>query len=292
MTRNDTNPSAHGYRPHGRVTLRRLPGRVRWTPSSRNSGTPVSGASDRQHSCIERSTTWPRPVRRTRAQGEHRRVDGEQRRHVGGELHRRGRGHRRPVGEAERVGHAGRRPRHQLGALPAARGPVSPNGLTATTTWRSWAGAGSPLRRVDVADHHVGGRRCSRRVLLAARRGHDGPLALREERPPQRGFRAVVPGANGGRWRRTWPSLGLDDDDVGAERRPHPRRVRAGQAGRARRRGARPTVPPSRCRPVHAEDLGVVDVRAAQRLLGRGLGERRALASSASTSSGDRPPSR
>ncbi len=142
---------------------------------------------------------------------------------------------------------------------------MSPNGLTATTTCRSWAGFGSSPRRIDVADHDVG-RGDEAGVLGGAGFGDDRALALGEERPPQRGLRTLVARGERGQVTERVPIRRLDDDDVGAERGPHPGGVGAGQAGRLDDPNAGPGPAPSRAlRGAETEGGGVVDVGAPQR---------------------------
>ena len=85
------------------------------------------------------------------------------------------------------------------------RGPVSPNGDTATTTWRSWAGSGDPAPgSTSVITTSAVASSSSRAALPGG--------ATTERLPwPKNAHHSDVsssPGANGGRWRSTCPSAG------------------------------------------------------------------------------------
>ena len=253
-------------------------------------GTPVSGASARQHSCIERSTTWPRPVRRTPRRPSMAALNANSdvtwAANCTGVAAATGGRSGKPNVNAR----PGRRPRHQVGALPSLPRPGQAERADGDDHLAVVGRHGLAERGIDVGDHHVGRRqrRARTRRCPASATTERLPWAKNAHHSDASG--PSWPGANGGRWRRTWPPGGSSTTTSAPSRRPHPGGVRAGQPGQLDDAHARPR--PGRHGAVRctAEDLGVVDVRPAQRHVGLRRGERRpARRCRASTSAADMP---
>ena len=238
---------------------------------------------------MERSTTWPRPVRRTPRRPSIAALNANSdvtwaANCTGVAAATGGRSGKPNVNARPDEAHATRsEPFHPC------RGPVRPNGLMATNTWRSWAGTGWPSAG-STSPITTSADASDARVLVAAR-----PRPRRSACPGRRTPTTATLGAVVARRERRQVAQDVaagwfEHDDVGAQRRPHPGGVGAGQPGQLDDAHARPRPARHGAGRCTAEDLGVVDVRAPQRHLGLRLGERRAARRSGRrSSSGDRP---